>query len=263
MNFTNSSSFIQLHRHRLLTGIVVIAIVAMFFVKPIPQDLSYHLFADNRMLFSVANFWNVVSNLPFILVGIIGLLGFRKGCSLTGTLPELRMAYITFFIGVFLTGIGSAYYHWFPVNATLLWDRLPMTISFMAFFVVIIGENISLPFARRLFYPLILIGIFSVFYWIYTENKGAGDLRLYALVQFLPVVLLPLILWLYSSPFEGQRYIIAVIAAYVLAKLAEHFDQELLEILGFMSGHPIKHVIAAVGTYAFYLALKNRTLKTT
>jgi hypothetical protein len=232
----------------------------MFFVSPIPQDLAYHQFADQNSYYSIPHFWNVVSNLPFLLVGILGLIGLAKIEELSGVLLELKKAYIIFFIGIFLTGMGSTYYHWFPDNATLLWDRLPLTISFMAFFVILVGENISLSLARKLFYPLILIGISSVFYWMYTESNGEGDLRLYVLVQFLPIVLIPFILWLYPSPFKGQRYIVYVIASYVLAKLAEQFDQQILDFLQLMSGHAIKHVIAAVGTYFFYVALRKRVL---
>lgn len=260
MNTIQTQGLIRSKRHFLLMSVSLVAIVAMFFVAPIAQDLSYHQFADQQTLFSIPHFWNVVSNLPFIWVGLIGLTVLRKknNNALTGMLPELRMAYITFFIGVFLTGFGSSYYHWNPINATLLWDRLPMTISFMAFFTVIIGENISIPLAKILFYPLVFLGIVSAVYWIVTESNGAGDLRPYALVQFLPVLLIPLILWLYPSPFNGQRYIVYVIGAYVVAKLMEHFDHQIFEVLGMMSGHAIKHVVAAVGTYYFYLALKRR-----
>lgn len=260
MNTIQTQGFMRSKRHFLLMSVSLLAIVAMFFVAPIAQDLSYHQFADKQILFSIPHFWNVVSNLPFILVGLLGLSILRKKSDsvLSGTLPELRMAYFTFFIGVFLTGFGSSYYHLNPINATLLWDRLPMTISFMAFFTVIIGENISISLAKKLFYPLVILGIASAVYWIITESNGAGDLRPYALVQFLPVLLIPLILWLYSSPFNGQRYIVYVIGAYVVAKIMEHFDHQIFEMLGVMSGHAIKHVVAAVGTYYFYLALKRR-----
>lgn len=257
----NHKSF-SLHSKRqyLIISISLLSLLAMFFVSPIAQDIEYHQFADQNSYYSIPHFWNVISNLPFLLVGVIGITQLLKIKTFSGVIVELKATYVTFFIGVFLTGIGSAYYHWLPNNSTLLWDRLPMTISFMAFFVIIVGENISVSLARKLFYPLILIGVFSVFYWMYTESIGAGDLRLYVLVQFLPIVLIPLILWLYPSAFKGQRYIVYVIVAYILAKLAEQFDQQILDFLRIISGHAIKHVIAAVGTYYFYIALRKRVL---
>ena len=259
---TNIKFNLESKRQLLLISIALSLFVALFFmVPPIAQDLDYHQFSDQDTLLSIPHFWNVISNLPFIFVGFVGLSLLSKGTP-AGSLAELRTAYITFFIGLIITGFGSSYYHWNPNNASLVWDRLPMTISFMAFFTVVLGENISISFAKRLFYPLLASGVFTVIYWIMTESSGAGDLRPYVLVQFLPVIMIPLILWLYPSPFGGQRYIIFVLAAYIVAKLMEHFDHEIHDLLGgVMSGHPIKHVVAAVGTYFFYLALKKRRLR--
>lgn len=247
-------------RQLLLLGVSFALIISIFFMDLIAQDPRYHQFADQDTWFSIPHFWNVVSNLPFILVGILGINALVTN-SVKGTLPELRKMYFAFFIGLIITGFGSSYYHWNPNNATLVWDRLPMTLSFMAFFTIILGENISLGLGKRLFYPLLLIGILTVVYWFMTESSGRGDLRPYVLVQFLPVILIPLILWLYPSPFSGQRYIVFVLIAYIIAKLMEHFDHEIYEQLGFMSGHPIKHVVAAIGTYYFYIALKKRRIK--
>ncbi len=247
-------------RQLLLISIALVLFVVLFYMDPIAQDQTYHQFSDTNTLFSIPNFWNVVSNLPFLFVGMIGLNLLGKGTP-KGSLAELRPAYLTFFIGLIITGIGSSYYHWNPNDASLVWDRLPMTISFMAFFTVVLGENISITLAKRAFYPLLAIGIFTVVYWIMTESNGTGDLRPYVLVQFLPVIMIPLILWLYPSPFGAQRYIVYVLIAYVLAKLMEHFDHEIHDFLGVMSGHAIKHVVAAVGTYFFYVALKRRRLK--
>lgn len=104
-----------------------------------------------------------------------------------------------FFVGIFLTGIGSTYYHLNPSNETLFWDRLPMTISFMAFFTIVISEFISKKLGTNLFIPLLTSGIFSLLYWQITESKGVGDLRFYVLVQFLPIILISAILIIYKN----------------------------------------------------------------
>ena len=246
-------------RQLLLIGIAISLVVGLFLMAPIAQDLSYHQFADTQTLFGIPNFWNVISNLPFVFVGMIGLSALLKK-QVTGMLRPLNTIYMIFFVGLIITALGSSYYHWSPNNVTLVWDRLPMTISFIAFFSIVLGENISVKLSKRLFSLLLLIGIASVIYWKITESNGVGDLRPYVLVQFLPVIMIPLILWLYPSPFNGQRYIVMVLVAYVFAKLLEYFDHQVLELLGFMSGHPIKHVAAAIGTYYLYLALKHRSL---
>jgi len=176
------------YRLKIIATIAAVSIIAVFSMDPIAQDQSYHNFSDQRSMINIPNFYNVLSNFPFIIIGITGMRLVASGQA-SGGLPELQSVYLTFFVGVFLNGFGSAYYHYHPDNQTLLWDRLPMTIAFMAFFSAIVGETISSQMALKLFVPLLLSGIISVIYWYVTELNGNGDLRAYALVQFLPVLL--------------------------------------------------------------------------
>jgi len=245
------------NRLKIILAITVVAIIAVFSIAPIAQQPDYHNFADRRSLFNIANFFNVLSNLPFVIIGIMGmrLVALRQA---SGGLAELRAMYLTFFAGVFLTGLGSAYYHHQPDNQTLLWDRLPMTIAFMALFSAIVGEYISTQLARKLFVPLLMLGVASVVYWYATELDGHGDLRVYMLVQFLPVVLMPLILWLFDSTLNNDKYIWSVIGAYAASKLMELFDARLYSAVGLLSGHSLKHLVAALGTLIFYWALRRR-----
>src|SRR5258708_1963065 len=103
-----------------------------------PQDSRYHNFADQRHLLGIPNFWNVISNAPFLVVGVLGLWALLFGRP-TGILPELKAGYVAFFLGTALVAFGSSYYHLRPDNETLFWDRLPMTIAFMSFFAVVIA----------------------------------------------------------------------------------------------------------------------------
>ena len=249
-------------RLALILGISIVAVIILLLLAPIKQDSNYHLFADNRTIAYVANFFNVVSNLPFVIIGYLGIRLIRS-TSLPLMVTGLKSAYWLFFSGVFMTGFGSAYYHLQPDNTTLLWDRLPMTILFMAFFCIVIGECISVVIAKRLLLPLLALGVISVFYWYFTEHQGHGDLRPYILVQFLPVVLIPLILWLYDGNQNGCQYVWAVLGMYVLAKLAESMDSAIYQQLGFISGHSIKHLLAGFGAYWVYARLRNLLKATT
>lgn len=234
----------------------ILVIIGVFMLPALPQDPSYHNFADRRELFGIPNFWNVVSNIPFLVVGILGAIAVSPPNR--GYLPELRALYVTFFVGVFLTGLGSGFYHWNPSNETLLWDRLPMTISFMAFLSIIIGEHIEPKTGYRLLWPLVFLGISSVLYWYISELQGRGDLRPYIIVQLLPILIIPLILLLLPSRLSKVIYLWLVVAAYILAKVMELLDRSIFEILGAVGGHPFKHVFAAAGVYVFYLAIKHR-----
>ena len=227
------------------------------FLPAIPQDPEYHNFADQKVYLGLINFSNVISNLPYLIFGLLGAIGFLRHPKLQ-LIQSLKYAYLTFFIGVSLTGFGSAYYHLNPGNDTLFWDRLPMTLAFMPFFTLLIAEYVSERGAIRLFLPLLVTGVVSVVYWYWTETQGRGDLRLYILVQFLPIILIPLILMLYQSRFTHGYYYWLIIACYVLAKIFEQADQIIFDALIYVSGHSLKHMVSALAPLFFYLMLKNR-----
>src|SRR5215469_8396632 len=55
--------------------VVTVTMVAVtLFLPRIPQPQSYHLFADKRGFLGIPNFGDVVSNVPFGVIGICGLL---------------------------------------------------------------------------------------------------------------------------------------------------------------------------------------------
>lgn len=234
-----------------------VLITAVFFIDPIPQDQSYYAFADTRSILGVPNFWNVLSNLPFLLAGGAGFY-YSSSNSRAGISPGLQTAYLVFFAGIFLTGFGSAYFHYAPGNETLVWDRLPMTIGFMGLVTIIVGEHISLPAARRMLIPLLIIGAGSVVFWAVTESRGVGDLRPYAIVQFLPMLLIPLILLMYRSIYDNVDFLWFVIVLYALSKLFEYFDYATFEFGHVISGHSIKHVVASIAPLVFLYGVHKR-----
>lgn len=244
-----------------LAVLLLVSIVSALIVwsqPPIAQDQAYHAFADARPLAGIPNWQNVLSNVPFVLVGILGLRAwlsrFRAGIGA----PE-RAGWFSLFFGVMLTGFGSAYYHWNPNNSTLVWDRLPMAISFTALFAAIIGERISHHAYRWLLWPLAGIGVASVLYWSATELQGVGDLRLYVMVQFLPLLLIPVMMALYQPRWSHGRLIFAALGLYALAKAAEVYDGEIYAALGdTVSGHALKHLLAATGCWMLVLMYERR-----
>lgn len=253
----NQPSVIQDKKILVILGISVLSALILFSIEAVKLDSAYHLFADSRIIAQVPNFFNVASNLPFIIVGFLGL----RLCVSTELKPDhrtLNLAYLLFFIGVLLTGFGSAFYHYRPDNSGLLWDRLPLTISFMAFFCIVIGECISKKIAMRLLLPFLALGIASVGYWYLSELSGRGDLRFYILVQFVPIILMPVILWLYEGKKNGCSYVWAVLGTYFLAKFAESFDATIYHYLQIISGHSLKHLLAGLGVYIVYAALRQR-----
>ena len=242
-----------------LAAVSVITVVIFFvFVAPIAQDPAYHEFVDDRRLFTIPNFWNVASNLPFLFIGVYGFVFLWRYRMHVGE-SSLHRAWQVFFIGIVLTSFGSGYYHLAPGNATLAWDRLPMTIAFSGLFTLVIGEYLSVRAARHVLIPLLIAGAASVIYWAVTEANGAGDLRPYAVVQFLPMILTCAILIMYRGASDLTRYLWLMIATYAIAKLLEFFDAGIYGIYNLISGHSLKHVAASLGPLALLVALRSRS----
>jgi hypothetical protein len=196
----------------------------------------------------------VITNLPFEIIGLAGLFIFLR------TQPENKYAsvpYVILFIGVMGIGFGSAWYHYNPNNETLVWDRIPMTITFMSYFSIIITHYINRRLGLLILFPLLCIGVFSVFYWYITEQNGIGDLRLYAWVQFYPMLCIPLILFLYPASRLIRLKIVTVILVYAIAKMAEHADEAIFNSLQVISGHSLKHVLASASVLLILLTIRD------
>lgn len=239
-----------------LVLLLFIGLIGITFVPPFAQNVDYHTFADQNDHFSIPNFWNVISNLPFLFIGALGIwYTLYKSKRLSGNL--LKPNYVIFFFGIFLTGVGSSYYHLNPNNQTLVWDRLPMTIAFMSVFSIIVGEYIGTKQCRLLLILFLALGIGSVFYWSYTEWLGQGDLRMYMAVQFFPMILIPVIMILFKPGNYPAKYLWFVLLAYLIAKVFERFDLEIAYCCP-LSGHTIKHFFAALAPLLFLIGLKEK-----
>jgi hypothetical protein len=245
-------------RGLLLAALGVAGLVLVLCLQPIPQNRSYHNFADQRTLLGVPHCLNVVSNVPFLAVGVLGLcfvLG-PDGRRADGpfVLPAERWPYALFFLGVGLTAFGSTYYHLAPDNDRLLWDRLPMTVAFMGLVSAVLVERVSPRFGLAFLGPLIAAGLASALYWHWTD-----DLRFYYLVQFYPMLVLPLLLLLFPPRYTGTVYFFAALGWYLLAKFLETpFDGTIYGLGHTVSGHTLKHLAAAVSAYQVLFMLKRR-----
>lgn len=232
---------------------MVVGLIGLLALDPIPQDPNYHLFADTRSFLGIPYFNDVASNAGFALVGALGILAVAgaKRSHLFDQ-PLDAWPYVVFFIGVALVSLGSAYYHWAPSNDRLLWDRLPMSVAFMAFSSAIIADRIHAKAGNTWLLPiLVALGLLSLVYWDWSESLGRGDLRFYGFVQFYPIIVLPVVCWLFPKyRYTAGRYLVWVIAWYGLSKVLEYFDGEVFDLLGHtISGHTLKHLAAAVATF--------------
>ena len=131
-----------------------------------------------------------------------------------------------------------------------------MTIGFMGLFIAVLSESIQDDIERRYLTAAILIGIASVFYWHFTD-----DLRFYALVQFGPLIGLPIVLSFCKRRYSHRHYLGYALICYGLAKLCEIYDQEIYRLdAQVLSGHSFKHLLAGASVYCVYRMLRVRGL---
>ena len=236
----------------ILGAVTAAGFLALILHAPIAQDLRYHDFADRRRLLGIPNFWNVISNVPFFLVGLAGLQALTSDEAMPSS---QKPAYYVFFVALICVSLGSAWYHLSPTNGRLTWDRLPMALAFMAFLTIVIGERIDEDVARVLLPGLLAFGSASVAHWYVSEQRGRGDLRLYLLVQFLPLILIAFITILFPAPLAKNLTIWGMLAAYAAAKLLEMLDRHIFAMHEVISGHTLKHLVAAAGLYLLVAAI--------
>ncbi len=243
-----------------VVAFTLLSIAAAFLLPAIPQPAAYHDFADHRAMYGVANFLDVASNVGFLLVAVTGFVVVMRPRTRFEFSSE-RWPYAVFFAGMLLTAAGSAYYHLAPNNERLFWDRLPMTIAFMALVAAQIVERISVRAGLAVLFPMLLLGIGSVVYWRATERAGVGNVVPYGVLQGYSVVILLLIALLHPSRYTRGNDVYWVFAGYVIAKLLELFDREVLAFGHLVSGHTLKHVAAAVAGFVVCRMLMLRTLR--
>uniref|UniRef100_A0A7S4K532 Alkaline ceramidase n=1 Tax=Odontella aurita TaxID=265563 RepID=A0A7S4K532_9STRA len=274
--------------------IFVLAVASASFlllVAPIPQDPSYHAFADRRGYlcgccagggfggfippegnvagpsggddgrhgrrrrgFVVPNFFDVTSNVVIFLGGVAGIAVLSLNNSAHGVEGDewqLTVCLPVLFGATAVVSAGSCIYHWNPNSNTLVFDRLPMTVAFMAIFTFLLDERIqplhgdvdtrdSSRVGPLILTPLVFLGSASVLYWHVTD-----DLRPYFLVQFVPILAVPVLLSLYPPRYTGQGHIISALFWYVVAKVCEEKDLEIyVATRKRVSGHTLKHITA-------------------
>jgi len=236
---------------RIAAALLPGAIAGIIFILrtgPLPQPLSYHDFADNRVLMGIPHAGDVLTNLAFLAAGAWGLWSLAQQKLIMRSFIDgrERTLYQWLFIGVLLTGLGSGWYHLEPDNYSLVWDRLPMTISFMSIFSIMITERIKLTLGIGLLWPLMAIGIASVFLWIWTEYIGQGDMRGYLVIQFYPLLAIASMLLFLPTRYTHGNEFWGLFFLYAAAKFVEVLDHEIFNLThNLISGHNLKHLFAA------------------
>ncbi len=243
----------------IVAGAMLVAVVAHRLRAP-----AYNVFADQVTCLGIPNFTNVASNAAFVLVGVWALAWFwTEHSRLLGTRfltrTELGL-YASFFAAAVLVGIGSGYYHWVPTNATLFWDRAPMTLAGAALTGAFIAERVDrkagviVALALALFLPGTLV------YWRMSEAAGAENLWPYIAGLYGALGVATLVLLLFPSPYtHGGHALVAVLWYAAAMPFDKLLDGWVYSLGGWMGGHAVKHVFAAMAMFwLFWFMLRPR-----
>lgn len=223
---------------------------ALLMAGPIPQPEGYHAFADSRAVLGIANFWNVASNALFVAGGIAGLAQLRRS--------RWREApgWPVLFTGSVFIAAGSALYHLAPSDATLVWDRVPIGIAFMGLLSALVADYISPRAGRALILPGIALSLGAIAWWRIT-----GDLSAWVWAQAAPLLAVVLVLVLFPASRRDGAWLLGALGCYAAAKVFEVADQAFYELTaGALSGHSMKHLLAAVGVACLVMLLRRRAV---
>ncbi len=230
-----------------ILALALVVVVALSVVPAVPDLRMFRSLVDGRAFFRIANFLNVVSNVPLLFVGAWGLYFLAHGRPEAFADPAEKRPYALLFLAVALTSFGSAYYHLAPDDDTgLMWDRLPMSVAFMALLSAVVVERINVKVGSGLLFPLAASGAATVVYWRWSILRGAEDILPYAVVQYGGILLAVAIALVFPSRYPRGGDLLAAGAIYALAKLAEVLDAQIYAFGHIVSGHTLKHLLAAV-----------------
>ena len=235
---------------RLLLAVAGLGLCALM-LPALTQDPAYHRFADARTLLGVPNALDVMSNFGFLVAGLYGFHQVWSG-RLHLFSAALKAGVIVTFLGFVATAIGSAGYHLAPANAGLVADRLGRVVAFAGVLGMAAAQRVSARAGFALLGAALVLGPCAVVTW-----SALGTLTPYAVMQFGGIALL---LGLLTAPALGPgpnwRWLVA---AYLAAKVFESADAFVWNLTGHVvSGHTLKHLVAALPVLAVTMALDVR-----
>jgi hypothetical protein len=233
-----------------LGAVTVTPAIGVAWMHPVINGPSFHRYADARAIFGIPYFGDVISNLPFVLVGLAGLFAARRVVGLPRGLVAL------FFAGILGIGVGSGVYHVHPMDETLAFDWLPIVLSLGWLSALLLADRVDRRAGRIAAVVLPLAAIASVVWWWAGGGTSAGgDMRWYAFLQLLFVALVPVILLLYPRGHLDRTYLLLGVGCFILARVVHSVDHDVLAVTG-ISGHTMKHLVAALAAFFVLRAVR-------
>ncbi len=238
-------------------GLILFLLISILFIwKDLPhQDpSSYFNFGDQLRIFNIPHFTDVISNLVFLIAGLIGIIQLLKVQKKRATLSQISAWVLS--LSSLLLCFASGYFHWTPMPETLVWDRLPLSLCFASMIMLLLSDRLN-EIGDKILLPLFIILILGSPLLALGTYYGYQDVRPYVILQ-LSSILVVIYLFLVTKKNKlSQRSLFFLLLFYVLAKAFEVLDHSIFDMTGFLSGHNLKHFSAGLAIALFSLDFRN------
>ncbi|CAK8569852.1 unnamed protein product [Lathyrus sativus] len=261
LSLANQQQF-RIRRFKITTyrvfGVAFLFSISFFLFSPqIPRSLKYHQFADLRNLLGVPNTLNVITNFPFLVVGVLGFVLTLEGGFFTISSQAETWAWILFYAGITGVAFGSVYYHLKPDNNRVLWDTLPMMVAYSSLFSSLVVERIGQRIGLCCMCALLVAAFTCVVY-----ERVYGDIRLCLMFQLILPLAIAVAAFLYPSNYTHSGYWFSSIGIYLLAKFEAVSDRKLYRANNYViSGHSLEHLCLALIPFLLSVMLIYRERK--
>ncbi|KAJ9183581.1 hypothetical protein P3X46_007414 [Hevea brasiliensis] len=243
-------------RSRIWGGAFLFWVFLMFATPKIPLSNHHHHFADMRNFFGVPNTLNVITNFPFLIVGVVGFILSLQGYFFNISLRGEVWGWVLFFGGIVGVAFGSAYYHLKPDDSRVIWDTLPMMIAYSSLFSSFVVERVGQRVGLTCLFGMLFVVLLSTAY-----ARIFNDLRLCMMFQLIPCIAIPGMTFLYPPKYTHSIYWLWAAGVYLLAKFEAAFDRKIYHAnLYFISGHSLEHLCSTVIPVLFAIMLMYRNI---
>lgn len=252
-------------REHALLALAVLLVGAAVLGPTVPAP-GAAAFADGRSWRALPNAVNVLSNLPFAVLGLWGLRCLhwldRAHDQLQDAAPlpqavapapvnALDCAWM-FFAGLVLTALGSAFYHLQPDDLRLAADRAGMAVAFAGLVGFAVCERVSARAGWTAAWFTLAGGLLAA-----AVCHGTGNAWPWAVLQFGGMALVLALALVRPVAGAIGLKLGGLLFFYALAQLFELADPAIYAATHqLLSGHSLKHLTAALAALPVLHALQ-------
>ncbi|KAG7554978.1 hypothetical protein ISN44_As11g011700 [Arabidopsis suecica] len=242
----------------LVVGSFLCWLIVMFITPKVPLDsFRHHIFADKRNFMGVPNTLNVMTNFPFLIIGVLGFVLCIGGSFFNISLKGEIWGWTLFYAGIASLAFGSAFYHLKPDDNRIVWDTLPILIAYSSLFSSFLVERAGEIVGLSCLIVLLFIAFFSVAY-----ARVFNDLRLCMTFQLIPCLAIPVMTVLLPPKYSHSRFWLWAAAAYTIARIEGLADNKIYNANRYIiSGHSLEHLCSAAATLLLTIMLLYRSIR--